>query len=70
MQTIKVHVFYGAQYMGNETNVNNISRIPDGAFIKINDKWYTMFHSSLSPVNLSDLPPEVTAQLCLLGETK
>jgi hypothetical protein len=67
---MKVHVFYGAQYMGDESSLDEIKKLNDGAFIKMNGNWYTLFHGSLTPVNKTDLPPMVLAQLALLGETK
>ncbi len=67
---MKVHVFLGAQYMGDETTLDNIKTLPDDAYIKMQGKWYLKFHGSLSPINTADLPPVVLAQLALLGETR
>ena len=65
---VKIHVFYGSQYMGNETTVDDIKVVPDGAYICLNQKWYVMLYNSLTPINQSDLPAEVLAQMLLLGE--
>lgn len=67
--SLKIHVFYGAQYMGNETTLDDIARVPDGAYVKMNSKWYIMYHNSLLPLMKQfELPPEIKAQLVILGE--
>lgn len=67
---MKIHAFYGAQYLGNETTVNDIKKMPDGAFILMNGKWFTMFHNTLAGVNKPDIPKEIQVQLMLLGIEK
>lgn len=67
---LKIHVFYGVQYMGNETTLDDIARVPDGAYVKMNGKWFIMDHNSLLPMMKPyDLPPEIKAQLAILGES-
>ncbi|HVH91272.1 MAG TPA: hypothetical protein VM783_07805 [Candidatus Acidoferrum sp.] len=62
-----MHIFYGHQYLGNETNMDKHKKIPDGAYVLIGDKWYHMFHSTLAPMNKVDIPKEVQVQLLILG---
>ena len=66
--SMKIHVFYGAQYVGNETTLDDISQVPDGAYVKMNGQWYQMDRTTLMKMKKVDLPAEVKAQLALLGE--
>lgn len=64
---MKIHAFYGAQYLGNETSIDDLKTIPDGAYIHMAKVWYSMTNNSLVRMDKVDLPPEVKAQVTLLG---
>lgn len=63
---MQIHVFYGHQYLGNETTIDQLKKVPDGAFILMNNRWYTQFHGSLTSINKVDLPKEIQVQLLIL----
>lgn len=67
--SLKVHVFYGAQYLSDLDDLDKIKKVPDGTFIKINGIWYQMLNSAITKMKPPiSLPAEVVAQLALLGE--
>lgn len=65
--SLKIHAFYGAQYLGNETTMNDLDKIPDGSYILMASQWYHMVGNALSRMRNADLPSEIKAQLALLG---
>ncbi len=67
--SLKIHVFYGAQYLSDLDDLDKIKKVPDGSYVKINNRWYEMMNNALSLMKQPiSLPSEVIAQLALLGE--
>ncbi len=67
--SLKIHVFYGAQYLSDLDDLDKIKKVPDGSYVKMNGKWYEMMNNALSMMKQPiSLPSEVIAQLALLGE--
>lgn len=67
--SLKVHVFYGAQYLSDLKDLDQLKKVPDGAYVKMNNNWFQMLNNALTrmpkPV---ELPPEILAQLALMSE--
>lgn len=74
MSTVKIHVFYGVQYMASEQDVSQIKHVPDGAYVKMQltaskrNSWYIKDNGALIPVAIKDIPSQIKAQMLLLGE--
>lgn len=67
---LEVYVFYGAQFLGNQEVIDDVKSVPDGAYIRLNGRWYTMVGKAMVAMNKPiQLPPETMAQLTLLGLT-
>lgn len=64
---MKIYAFYGHQFLGNESTVDDLNTIPDGAYMKMGNDWYHKEHSSWKKMKQVDLPKEVTMQLLVLG---
>lgn len=65
--SLKIFAFYGNQFLGTETTIDEIDRIPDESYILMNGRWYFQQNSALKQINKPDLPPEIKAQLLLLN---
>lgn len=65
--SLKVQAFYGAQYLGNETTIDDIDRMPDDTYLLMNGHWYQKVNSATARIAKVDLPAEIKAQLALLG---
>lgn len=65
--SLKIHAFYGAQYLGNETTIDDLDRIPDGSYLLMGKQWYQMVGNALCRMKNIDTPSEIKAQLALLG---
>jgi hypothetical protein len=63
-------VFYGQQLYGEYgiATVPPASHLPDGAFMLApRGRWYLVLSGGLTPINYSDIPPEVRLNCLLMG---
>ena len=60
---INYTVFYGQQVYGEFDKFPK--DLPDGAYVKTPKYWYIVLAGTMTPINLSDIPPEVRLN-CLL----
>ncbi len=63
----KYIVFYGQQVYGEFENLAPLD-LPDGCYVRgFMGNWYVRIGGGLTPINLSDIPPEVRLNCLLLG---
>lgn len=63
-------VFYGQQVYGEYeiATVPPASHLPDGAYMLApRGSWYIVLSGGLTPINYSDIPPEVRVNCLLMG---
>ncbi len=63
-------MFYGQQLYGTYSSNTpfQVTDLPDGAYAKSYlGYWYLVLNNGLTPINLSDIPPEVRLNCLLMG---
>ena len=64
----KFIVFYGQQIYGEYDTHPRYAELPDGAYLRSpKGVWYIVLGTGLTPINYSDIPPEVRVNCLLLG---
>jgi hypothetical protein len=64
----KYIVFYGQQIYGEYDSHPWCAGLPDGGYLRSpKGVWYIVLSGGLTPINLSDIPPEVRLNCLLLG---